>query len=196
MQYLLDGIQNGFRFGFDYSQYQCRKTKCNMLSARQNSCRGSDRVFREGVSFRKMIGPLKKGSIDTHINRFGVIPKPHQPGKWQLIVDLSYPEGGSVNAGINPNLCSLTYKSGDNAVCIITRKGRGTLLAKLDLESAYRIVPVHPDDRHLLGMEWEDSLYIDTTLPFGLQSAPKIFNALADALLWIMGHNGVCSALH
>ena len=139
----------------------------------------------------RLIDPLKKGSIDTHINRVGVIPKPHQPGKWQLIVDLSYPEGGSVNAGIDPNLCSLTHKSVDDAVRIITRKGRGTLLAKLDLESTYRIVPLHPDDRHLLGMEWEESLYIDTALPFGLRSAPKIFDALADALLWIMGHNGV-----
>lgn len=33
-------------------------------------------------------------------------------------------------------------------------------------------------------------------VPFGLRSAPKIFNALADALLWIMGHNRVHSALH
>ena len=45
-------------------------------------------------------------------------------------------------------------------------------------------------------MEWKDSLYIDTVLPFGLWSARKIFNALADTLLWIMGHNGVRSALH
>ena len=39
-------------------------------------------------------------------------------------------------------------------------------------------------------------LTIDTAIPFGLQSAPKIFNALPDALLWIMGHNGVRSILH
>ena len=30
------------------------------------------------------------------INEFGVIPKPHQPGKWMLIVDLSHPPGTSV----------------------------------------------------------------------------------------------------
>ena len=28
-----------------------------------------------------------------------------QPGKWQLIVDLSYPAGSSVNDGIEPKLC-------------------------------------------------------------------------------------------
>ena len=54
-------------------------------------------------------------------------------------MDLCYPEGGSVNAGIDPNMCSLMYKSVDDAVCIITRKERGTQLAKLDLESPYSI---------------------------------------------------------
>ena len=56
-------------------------------------------------------------------------------------------------------------------------------MAKFDLKSAYRNVPVHPDDRGLLGMLWDDQLYVDSTLPFGLRSAPKIFNALADAHL-------------
>ena len=38
--------------------------------------------------------------------------------------------------------------------------------------------------------------YVDTVLPFGLCSAPKIFTVLADGLLWIMGHNGIRQAIH
>ena len=53
--------------------------------------------------------------------------------------------------------------------------------SKIDIKSAYRIVPVHPEDRPLLGMRWQGKIYVDATLPFGLRSAPKIFNALADA---------------
>ncbi len=30
---------------------------------------------------------------------------------------------------------------------------RGCLLAKFDVEGAFRMVPVHPDDRWLLGMK-------------------------------------------
>ena len=41
-----------------------------------------------------VLGPFKKDSLDVHINRFGVIPKQHQQGKWMLIVDLSNPSGG------------------------------------------------------------------------------------------------------
>ena len=32
-----------------------------------------------------------------HKNRFGVIPKKHQPAKWRLITDIPYPDGKSVN---------------------------------------------------------------------------------------------------
>ena len=78
----------------------------------------------------------------------------------------------------------------------ILHKGRGTLLAKRDLESAYRVVPVHPEDRPLLGMEWKEQLYVDAALPFGLRSAPKIFNAVADGLMWIMKHRGIKAVIH
>ena len=40
-------------------------------------------------------------------------------------------------------------------------------------------------------MEWENQLYIDPMLPFGLRSAPKIFNAVADALAWYLNQKGI-----
>ena len=72
----------------------------------------------------------------------------------------------------------------DKLVQQILRLGRGCQLAKIDIESAFRIVPVHPHDRHLLCVSYNEALYMDTVLPFGLRSALKIFNALADALEW------------
>ena len=65
---------------------------------------------------------------------------------------------------------------------VVLELGTGTLLAKLDIQNAYRIIPVHPADRRLLGMSWRGHLYVDSVLPFGLQSAPKVFTAVADAL--------------
>ena len=57
-----------------------------------------------------VLGPFLRQEVsEVHISRFGVIPKSSQPGKWQLIIDLSYPEGKSVNDGISPKLCSLHY---------------------------------------------------------------------------------------
>ena len=69
-------------------------------------------------------------------------------------------------------------------------------MAKLDLRLAYRYVPVHPDDRPLLGTRWNNQIFLDAALPFGLASAPKIFSAVADIILWIMHLRGVRWAIH
>ena len=50
--------------------------------------------------------------------------------------------------------------------------GAGTLVAKLDVQMAYRLVPVHPDNRSLMGFQGQRTLYIDGMLPFGLHSPP------------------------
>ena len=107
-----------------------------------------------------------------------------------MILDLSYPNGASINDGTDSELCSLQYITVETAVGDILRLGTGALLVKVDIEHAYRNVPVHLDDRHLLGMRWKS---IDTTLPFGLRS---IFTAIADALEWILFCKGVSMARH
>ena len=40
-------------------------------------------------------------------------------------------------------------------------------------------------------MRWRDGVYVDTCLPFGLRSAPKIFTAVADGLEWVVRKKGV-----
>ena len=50
------------------------------------------------------------------------------------------------------------------------------------LETAFRLIPIHPDDYELLGMHWQEKFYCDTVLPFGLRSAPYLFNQLSDAV--------------
>lgn len=72
----------------------------------------------------------------------------------------------------------------------------GALMAKVDIESAYRLIPVHPEDRPLLVIEWKGKLYVDPMLPFGLRSAPKILNATADALEWCLRQRGVGNIFH
>ena len=65
------------------------------------------------------------------------------------------------------------------------------MLAKIDVKSTFRLLPVHPSDRHLLGLSWNNALYIDTCLPFGLHSGPKLFNLLADLLARVLEQIGV-----
>ena len=123
------------------------------------------------------------------VSSFGVIPKRAQPAKWRLIVDLSSPGGANVNDGISPDEFSLHYITVDKVIRLVSQFGRGALLAKFDVESAYRNVPIHPLDRYLLGMKWRHHFYVDLALPFGLRSAPYILNSIADLVEWILINN-------
>lgn len=48
----------------------------------------------------------------------------------------------------------------------------------------------------ILGMKWQGELYIDTALPFGLRSAPKLFTAIADDMQWILQKLGSYELTH
>ena len=78
----------------------------------------------------------------------------------------------------------------------VAQYGKNTILVKVDIEEAYRLVPIHTDDKHLLGVQWEGMIYVDTTLPFGLRSAPIIFTALVDGLEWILHQQGIPYIAH
>ena len=101
----------------------------------------------EEVALGHVAGPFQESLIPkAHVSRFGVIPKHHQPDKWRLIVDLSNPTSGSVNAGILKELCSLKYITVDSAIDHTKSIGRGAWLAKIDIKSAFQLLPVHPAD--------------------------------------------------
>ena len=110
------------------------------------------------VAAGHLLGPLPWQS-SIHISRMGVIPKGHTPGHWRVITDLSYPSQYSVNDEIDSALCSLRYVSVDTIANTAASLGVGTLLTKVDIESAYRLIPVHPEDRQLLGVMWRDQCF-------------------------------------
>ena len=70
------------------------------------------------------------------------------------------------------------------------------MLAKINIKSASRLLPVHRTDRHLLTMKWKEYIYIDGCIPFSLRSAPKLFNILVDILSWIAQKRGVSYIIH
>ena len=97
----------------------------------------------------------------------------------------------SINDAIDSALCSLKYITVDQVAQQAVRLGKGSLLAKIDIKAAYRLVPVSPYQHHYLGMSWKNQICVDSMLPFGLRSAPKIFNAIADALEWCISKGRV-----
>ena len=64
------------------------------------------------------------------------------------------------NNAIDPEMSSLTYIKVDDVANQAAQMGKWTLMAKMDVEAAYRIIPIHPDDRHL-GIYWDGQVYMD-----------------------------------
>ena len=196
-EYLLKGISEGFRVGFDYHLFsQLRPSSTNLLSATQNP-EVVDSYLAKELQLGRIVhiaDPL--GLPFLQYSPFGVLPKKYKPGKWRLIFNLSAPHSHAVNDAILKELCSFSYVSVDDVVSSILLMGRGTLMAKMDIKEAYRMVPVHPEDRLLLGMKWKGQTYIDKTLPLGLHSAPLIFTAVGDGIEWAMRRGGVECVFH
>jgi len=175
---------------------QLKPCKRNLRSAIEHP-EVVEAYLRKEVAQSRLIPILDPASLPWYqTNAFGVIPKKNKPGKWRLIVDLSAPQHHSVNDSIRKDTCSFSYISIDDVARTIARLGQGSLLAKADIKEAFRIVPIHPSDRLLLGMQWGDQLYLDTVLPFVLRSAPLIFTAVADAIEWIIRQQGVRDMSH
>ena len=76
----------------------------------------------------------------------------------------------------------MKYASVGDASKWIKRLGRGCFMAKTDVKSAFRIIPMQPADYSLLGLKWENLYYFDRTLPMGLSSSCAIFEAVSTAL--------------
>ena len=180
---LPDRVPRGFPLRSACENLQCAALHPQVIS---------DYLHKE-CRLGRMLGPYDdiKHLPPLQISRFGVIPKGHGTKEWRLITDLSAPH--SVNDGIDPEFTSLQYLRVDEVAARVTRVGVGALLAKVDIEAAYRQVPVHPQDRPLQALRWENQ---DPRLPFGLRSAPKIFNAVADALQWTLQRAGIPYVQH
>jgi len=168
MEYFTTGLLTSFRIGCS-SRAQLRSAKRNMYSALAYQS-VVDNYLQVELDHNRVAGLLPRSQcLAVHISHFGVIPKSHQPNKWHLIVDFSHPLNHSVNDYIPKPLCSLKYITVDDAIHTILQYCPHSLLAKVDIKSAFRFIPVHPADRHLLGMLWRQQVYIDKYLPFGLR---------------------------
>ncbi len=93
------------------------------------------------------------------------------------------PEGPlSVNSCILMAEGTVSYDTVDMAIRLIHEVGQGSILARTDIEHAYKLIPVHPDDIPALGIKWFQHWLSDATLPMGSRSSCAIFETFSEAL--------------
>ena len=111
---------------------------------------------------------------------------PKKDGTFRLIHNLSSPEGNSLNDTIPTEFSTVHYQTLNDAIDLILDLGAGSFLAKSDIRSAFRLIPVHPEDFHLLGFTWQGKYYYDRSLPMGASSSCFLFELFSSALVLLL----------
>ena len=160
-------LRNGFKYGFKLGFHGPRQgMECkNLKSAYVHPKETQEKIDKE-VTLGRIVGPFEKTPVSNlKISPIGIIPKPDQ--SWRLITHLSYPNGRGVNSGIPDEFATVKYTSFDKVIDMIFQLGKNTLLAKRDIKSAFRLLPVHPEDYQLLGIKINGKIYVDKFLLMG-----------------------------
>ena len=91
----------------------------------------------------------------------------------------------------------MQYATIQHAISFIKEADSIVFMAKVDIEAAFRIIPISPQDSPLLCFKWRGAYYMDAVLPMGCSSSCSIFEAFSTALEWIaMNKLGVTKVLH
>lgn len=145
---IISGLTKGFCIGHDRKLRLCSSSS-NIQRANEHpelvtACLQTQREQQT------LLGPCSGDSmLHIHTSRFRVIPDFHQPGGevYCMVVVLS-PAGWSVNVGIPSELAYI-------------------LAHKWQIRHQEQTL-AHPKDRYLLGIVWDNMLYVDVSLPSAL----------------------------
>lgn len=147
---------------------------------------------KEELKHQALIGPFKSDPFIPWVRYSPLMTRPKRDTmKRRIIVDLSYPQGKSVNDGIDNHNhlgCDITY-SLPTIADLITRlqlQGKAAYLWKADLTRAYRQLRADPLDTPLLGIKVGDDIYLDHCPPFGCRSSAAICQRVANAVVYIL----------
>ena len=184
--FLINGFRHGFQIHFSGTSFTSERSCNNLKSAIEMPNVVSTKLQKE-LAANRVAGPFKNPPlVNFHISPLGVVPK-KTLGSFRLIHHLSYPEGQSVNDGISDEYCTVQYSTIQDAIAFI-KINKQSFMAKTDIESAFRIIPIHPSNHHLLGFKWNKQYYYDKCLPMGLSESCRIFEEFSTALEWVAYH--------
>ena len=148
------------------------------------------------MDHQAIYGPFKNkpfGGI-THISPF-ITHQKQDSNKRRVIIDLSWPNGASVNHYTHSNeymgtAFKLCYPSVDTFTDRLRKLGRGALMHKIDLSRAFRQLKVDPADYPLLCLFWQGNYYVDGSYAFGHRTGAMGCSRLTDFLRYVHSKQG------
>ena len=181
---LIACLNRGVDLGFqgDRSRIQIGP---NLQSSFEHPKAIDDNIVTELANGRRK-GPFKHIPLPAfYSNPLGIVFKKGKD-KPRVVHHLSWPrtdDETSVNISIRD--FDVKLNAFDQMLSKVKEIGNGCYMSKIDIEAAYRCIPVQPSDWPLLGLEWHGSYYFDIVMQFGITSATAIFEWYSSAAQYI-----------
>lgn len=197
---LADNIAGGFNIGFHH--IVSTFAPLNSPSFVDNIDSFNVILTRE-LETRRYVGPMFRAEVEHFIGPFqssplAMIPKPHNPNKFRLIQNFSYPRSPSqhiesMNASINSDDFPCTWGTFTAIALVLNQFPPGSQLAVRDVAEAYRTIPLHPSQwpGAVVRVSNNDLFCIDTSASSGGAANCGVFGRCADAACDIMRAKGI-----
>ena len=189
---LTDLLKFGFPLDFDRT-CSLHSTEENHKSALLNASHVGKYIAEE-LHHQAILRPFDKKPIHLHTSPLMVRDKQDSDSK-RTIMDLSWPEGHSVNFGVAKDVYLgtefiLKYPSIDSITSSLKKLGPAAMIYKIDISRAFRQIKVDPGDIDLLGFKVDNHYFLDLSVAFGYRNWSQIFKRCTDAIRYIMSQHG------
>lgn len=160
-----------------------------------------DTYLQTEIQLGGLIGPLPFVPWQERVAISPMMTRPKKKSsKIRIITDLSYPLGASVNDGIPKDeymgmYCKVQYPTVDQlckrAVHLSKGQPRGQVQGfKVDLNRAFRQIPLCPRDWSLMGTTWKGQFYFDKVTVMGSRTGPMACQRVTNMIRHIHAEMG------
>ncbi|KAE8235955.1 hypothetical protein A4X06_0g9706, partial [Tilletia controversa] len=190
-------VVQGLREGFDLEIPRITSTAIASNAPSANIHRSALReIILKERQRGAYIGPFQNaGDVqDVLHNAFqsmplSLIPKP--PDKFRLIQNFSASVGGSkATNDLIPRSWATTWSTFRQIIGNILSLPADSEACTRDVDSAYRLLPVHPSQWPALVLRTEEGFFIDTRVSFGIGPGTGVFGRVGEAALDIFRARG------
>ena len=103
----------------------------------------------------------------------------NQSDKYRPILNLSKPDGNNFNEAIIPSkMRKVNMSTARQFAATLRNTGQNSIMSKLDHVSAYKLVPVKPEQFYLQGFKWLGKYFVEVRLIFGARSSVPNYDDL------------------